>query len=207
LKRRKLLTALITVGIIAASVAGCGGNGSTPSNQKEALDSVRAKLSDRVPYLPQNDVEWNNYNKAQEIYDDPTTIQWCTAFPQSSTAPIVTVPVAGKLTSSTTTAFNPSQVINGPGNGAESVIPNPSVDGLYHPNPPSYRYGFTPGGQYVDFTDVQTICTTKPLEFQRQSIEVKVDSSLNNATEQAQTALAHGDKGKAQQILEGAAGG
>jgi hypothetical protein len=49
------------------------------------------------------------------------------------------------------------------------------VDGLFHPNPPGYRYGFTPGGQYVDFFNMATFCTTALTEFQRQETRVAVD--------------------------------
>lgn len=205
MKLRKLVAVLLATGALAGVVAGCS-SGGAPSNQKAALDQVKNDAASRVPYLPKNGVEWDNYNQSQKLYDDPSTIQWCTAFPQSSTDPVVTVPIAGKLTSSTTTAFNPAQVINNDQSGSGVAIPNPSVDGLYHPSPPPYRYGFTPGGQYVDFTDMPTICTTQPLEFQRQSISVKVDSSLDNATHRAQKALQSGDKAQAQQILKAAAG-
>lgn len=166
-----------------------------------ARDQARENRKHFVPYIPHNAVEGSNYNKAQELYDSPATIIWCTAFPMSSTQPLVTVPVAGKLTSSTVSAFRSEDEIQGVALEAESV------DGLYHGTPPPYRYGFTPGGQYVDFFNLPTLCTTQPLAFQRQSVQVKVDQGLNEATLEAQQALKQGDKGKAQGILQAAAAG
>lgn len=169
-----------------------------------APGNARADQTDT--YDPVNHVELDNYNDKLALDDDPSTIIWCTAFPDNASAPFITVPIAGKLTSSSTTALNPEKVINGPGNGAESVVPNVSVDGLYHPNPPQYRFGFTPGHQYVDFFNMPTFCTTKPLQFQRSSIQLDIDGELNQATSEAQQALQDGDGDQAQQILEDAAG-
>lgn len=188
--------------VMALAVVGCG---SSNDAQHQTDSAVNAEIAGRQPYVPHNNVEFNNYNDAQKLYDDPSTIIWCTAFPQSSTAPLITVPIAGKLTSSSTTLRPPDVVHNGSGD-TEDVLPNTSVDGLYHPNPAPYRYGFTPGGQYFDFFNMPTVCTTQPLEFQRQSLAVKVDQGLSRADAQAQAALRSGDKAKAQQILEAAAG-
>jgi hypothetical protein len=181
---------------LVALVAGCGGN----SERDHARQEAKENQKHFVPYIPKNGVEGANYNKAQELYDDPATIIWCTAFPQSSTEPLITVPVAGKLTSSTVSAFRSEDEIDGVALEAESV------DGLYHGTPPPYRYGFTPGGQYVDFFNLPTLCTTQPLKFQRQSVSVSVDSDLNKATEEAESALKAGNKKQAQAILAGAAG-
>jgi hypothetical protein len=195
---KKYLIVLFAL-LVAAAAIGCGSD----SKQTQAYSQVDKAAKNRSPYIPHNNVEFNNYNNAQKLYDDPTTIIWCTAFPQSSTEPLITVPITGKLTSSSTTYFDPQQVLTHHG---DAVTDSRSVDGMYHPNPPPYRFGFTPGGQYVDLFNLPTLCTTKPLSFQRQSISVKVDGSLNQATQQAQTALKQGDKAKAQQILQAAAG-
>lgn len=189
-----ILLAILTVGIL---VVGCG----EKSAEDSAEQSVRDKAENRSPYLPKNDVEFNNYVNAQKLYDDPTTIIWCTAFPSSPAAPFVTVPVAGKLTSSSTTFFNPETLHDA------GTLPSRSVDGLYHPNPPQYRFGFTPGGQYVDFFNLETLCTTQPLKFQRENLAVTPDSALANADAKAQEALKNGDSNTAQKILEAAAGG
>lgn len=191
----------VILALVALAAVGCGG--SSPKDQADRAIEQNAK--DFVPYVPHNGVEGDNYNFAQRTYDDPATILWCTIFPQSNTAPIVTIPIAGKLTSSTTSPRAPERVYNGDGD-SNPVVPNTSVDGLYHPNPPPYRYGRTPGGQLVDLTDLPTLCTTKPLAFQRESVHVQVDGGLNAATQAASAALRSGDRAKAQATLEQAAG-
>lgn len=195
------VTALIGAVAVVVGLSACGG--SSPSS--EAQDQAKNNAENFRPYVPPaNNTEQQNYNAAQKLYNDPANILWCTVLSQSSTGPIITVPIAGKLTSSTTTAFQPEYLKTGDSSGA--ALPAVSVDGLYHPSPPPYRYGFTPGGQYVDFFNTPTVCTTKPLEFQRQSVSVKVDSSLNSATAKAEAALRSGNKDEAQRILESAAG-
>lgn len=198
------VVAMIALMAVATLAIGCGGS-SASSGQEKAKDNIEHHADERVPYEPVHDVEFNNYNKAQELYDSPSTIIWCSVMPQSSTAPIVTVPVAGKLTSSSTTFFRPEEFIDR-GNYSWQTAEARSVDGMFHPNPPKYRYGFTPGGQYVDFFELPTFCTTQPLAFQRQSVQVKVDSNLNDATQKAEQALGEGKKKEAQAILAGAAG-
>lgn len=200
MKRYLILAAVV----LAALFAGCGG-GSSSSGQDKAKKEIEDRAKGRVPYSPKHDVEFNNYNRAQELYDSPATIIWCSVMPQASTAPIITVPIAGKLTSSSTTFFRPEEVINDEADASGNAVTARSVDGLFHPDPPKYRYGFTPGGQYVDFFELSTICTTQPLEFQRQSVEVSVDSQLDSATKRAEAALAKGNKAEAQAILRGAA--
>lgn len=196
---------ILLFALIAALVAvGC--------NEGTANDQARKQANQNgenfKPYVPGTpNTEQNNYNKAQELYNDPSTIIWCTAFPASPAAPIVTVPVAGKLTSSTTSAFSPDAGIEIPGSDNGGVGAARSVDGLYHPNPPPYRYGFTPGGQYVDFFNLETLCTTQPLKFQRENLAITPDSALSNADAQAQQALKNGDPKTAQAILQQAAGG
>jgi hypothetical protein len=198
---KRLALALIAV-IAVVLMAGCGSSSPNDAAQQQANKNGE----NFNPYIPPpNNTEQQNYNAAQRLYNDPSSILWCTAFPQSNTAPIITVPVAGKLTSSTTTAFNPDTT-DEHGDTGIAVMPNRSVDGLYHPDPPPYRYGFTPGGQYVDFFNMPTLCTTKPLSFQRQSVSVKIDGALNSATTKAEQALKSGNKDEAQKILEQAAG-
>jgi hypothetical protein len=203
-RKFKLLTiALLALLALAVVTAGCGASES--SGQDQAKENIKKKAEERVPYEPVNDVEFSNYNKAQELYDSPSTIIWCSIMPQASTAPIITVPIAGKLTSSSTTFFRPEEVINDESGASGNTVTSRSVDGLYHPDPPKYRYGFTPGGQYWDFFELSTACTTQPLAFQRQSVEVSVDKELSQASNKAEKALEDGDKAKAQAILEAAA--
>lgn len=177
----------------------------------KANRSVNDRAVHRKPYLPRNDVEFKNYNAAQKLYDDPNTIIWCSTTWGNPSAPIVTVPVAGKLTSSSTTFFQPERAIDVSGDGASAIGLGTarSVDGLFHPNPPQYRYGFTPGGQYVDFFTMPTLCTTALTKFQRQKTQVDVsyDSEAAKAQKTAEDALKQGRHGAAQRALENALGG
>lgn len=200
MKKKYLAVPFLILGLAFAS--GCGSSSANDQAQQAANKAGEAFK----PYIPGTpNTEQTNYNRSQQLYNDPSTIIWCTAFPSSPTAPIVTVPIAGKLTSSTTSAFAGEHRQAG-GDGAVAV-PSRSIDGLYHPNPPPYRYGFTPGGQYVDFFNLQTLCTTQPLKFQRQNLAITPDAALTNADAQAQDALKAGNAQKAQQILQQAAGG
>lgn len=187
--------------VIVFTVAACGGDAN--NSAKKRVDQAAKKLA---PFLPKNDVEFHNYNRAQQLYDSPDTIIWCSTTWGNTSAPIVTVPVAGKLTSSSTTFFNPVEVINNDDSGSGVATPARSVDKLFHPDPPKYRYGFTPGGQYVDFFEMPTFCTTALTKFQRQSTEVAltVDEAAEVAQRAAERALARGDQAGAQAILEGA---
>jgi hypothetical protein len=202
---KRISAVVLLVAGMAAFAAGCGGSSSAHDAAKTAAEKSGEAF---VPYVPSpGNTEQRNYNDAQKLYNDPATIIWCSAFPTSSTAPIITVPISGKLTSSTTTAFQPERVDEHEGDDNEDeVVTARSVDGLYHPNPPAYRYGFTPGGQLVDFFNMPTICTTQPLEFQRQSVTVKVATDLDTASRKAEKALEGGNHSQAQAILEGAAG-
>lgn len=194
---RTALVLATTIGL-AFSLAACD----APQQTSQAKQ-VYKKASKARAYIPQNDVELSNYNRAQELYDQPASIIYCTAFPSNASAPIVTVPIAGKLTSSSTTFFAP-EYRSSNSSGSAVTLPNRSVDGLYHPNPPQYRYGFTPGGQYVDFANVETICTTALTKFQREQtkLSITVDQSAKSATAKAEAALKAGKNEEAQRILD-----
>jgi len=196
---RRLIAAAIAAALML-TVTACGDHGK--SAEKQAYDQIADKAHKRTPYIPRNDVEFKNYNAAQELFDDPATIIWCTSTWANPSAPIVTVPVAGKLTSSSTSFFSPLKIDDNSDWGV--VVPNRSVDGLYHPDPPKYRFGFTPGNQYVDFYEMPTFCTTALTKMQRQSTELalSVDEQAAVATGQAEQALRRGDRKAAQRILE-----
>lgn len=194
---------LILAGVI--TLTGC----SAQQNNKDELDQVKQKAQNSKAYLPKNTVELDNYNKAQEIYDNPASIQWCTAFPSSNSAPIITMPIAGKLTTSATSYFSPTEVYSD-SNGTVN-IPSRSVDALYH-GESFYRYGFTPAGQYVDFSNsLELLCTTALTDFQRQNTYVEGvgnngDASkmdLTKRQKEAEEALKNGDSTKATDILKG----
>ena len=200
---KKVTLVLLAIVSLTIFAGGCSVEEGKSANEK-AKEEVTKSSEKRAPYIPKNDVEFDNYNNAQKLYDSPDTIIWCSVMPQASSAPILTVPITGKLTSSSTTYFRPEEGVDFD-DGLDAVVGAKSVDGMYHPNPPQYRFGFTPGGQYVDFFQLPTFCTTKPLDFQKDSVAIKVDNSLNAATLKAEEALRNGDSAAAQAALEAVA--
>lgn len=200
--------ALAATLLAAVMLTACGSDTRVTNQTAAAAAKVERHARARAPYLPSRDVEFNNYNAAQKLYDDPTTIIWCSTTWGNASAPIVTVPVAGKLTSSSVSYF-PSDSVLDYGSEGHPVVERKSVDGMYHGTPPPYRYGFTPGGQYVDFFNMPTVCTTQPTKFQRQKTDVvvSIDAGLSNAQKQASALLKQGRKAAAQRVLENALGG
>lgn len=204
LRARQRAILALTGFVIAVAIGACA---TDPNVQKPAYDTVQQRAEKRAPYLPKNDVEFGIYNDAQKLYDSPTTIIWCSTTWGNASAPLVTVPVAGKLTSSTVSYFPNHRIQDDDIEGAVLTEAR-SVDGMFHGTPPPYRYGFTPGGQYVDFFNMPTFCTTALTKFQRERTEVAltVDAAAKAADAKAQQALKRGDKAGAQRILEQAVG-
>lgn len=193
----KKITAATAVAALAVTLSAC----SEPTDEEKA---VAQKAGDYEAFIPENNVEMENYNKAQELYDDPAAIQWCTAFPSSNSAPIITLPIAGKLTTSSTSYFAPSKLA---GKYADSTaVPSRSVDGLFH-GESYYRYGFTPAGQYVDFSNsLELLCTTALTEFQRENTYVEgvdTEANVDELQKRAEEALENGDAEGAVEILGG----
>lgn len=196
----KVIGSLVVVAGLVTSLTACSLEDDTCETQKEQSEQ---KFEGRTPPDVTGDAEYENYIRAQEdVYDDPNTILWCTAFPSSSTAPIITVPIAGKLTSSSV-SYYPSQSAKAYSGGSYGLLQeNQSVDGMYHGTPGPYRYGFTPGGQYFDFTNVETICTTQLTEFQKTTLQVSTVAPEDTLTQQAEDKLAAGDDQGAQELLD-----
>lgn len=138
------------VALAALVIVGCNA-------QQDAIN--RAQDTARTRQIPAmvNDVEYANYIRRLALADNPAVILFCTAFPKNSSVPPVTFPIQGKLTSS---GKRPWQT-------ADSIGP----DAMYGTST-EYRYGWTPAGTYVDFTGMDTICTTELTIFQRESTTV-----------------------------------
>lgn len=189
------LYALVTIFLLVISVgvlAGCGDSGNKQASQSQQVDK---RANQRQAYLPSHDVEFNNYNRAQQLYDSPSTILWCSTTWGNPSAPIVTVPISGKLTSSSVSLFPSTQTVIDTNTTGKTYSPERrSVDGMYHGSPPPYRYGFTPGGQYVDFFNMQAICTTALTKFQREKTQVSltIDKGAQDATTKAEKVLKNG---------------
>lgn len=174
MKHVKILAA-VGAAVMVFSLAACSGDSAPakPDRGSQLAESEK-NFNERTAPEVSGEVEYNNYVDAQELYDDPSSIIWCTMFPASAAAPIVTVPIRGKLTSSTV-SFYPNQRkewLDGGEYNMEVMVEAQSVDGMYHGSPPPYRYGFTPTGQYVDFFEIPTFCTTALTEFGRETLSV-----------------------------------
>jgi hypothetical protein len=177
---------LILVLIISACIT---------TNQNQALQNAQTNAANAIYYVPKNAVELRNYNWRQEIADNPSLILWCTFFPANPNAPMITVPILGKLTSGAKRPF-PQYT--------SSSYENPGADGMYGSSG-EYRFGFGPTGkyEYYDFYGVETFCTTVPLTYQREKtiIVMEKDPTLVAASVAAEEALKNGDSAKANQIL------
>lgn len=180
-----------------------------PSASNTAKHEINKNAEARAPYQPVNDVEFNNYNDAQKLFDDPNTIIWCSSSFPNDSSPIITVPIRGKLTSSSTSFF-PSHTIGGSSSSYYTEEAR-SVDGMYHGNPPAYRFGFTPAGKYTSFEGMQVFCSDQLNEFQRQksfiSVESKAPSAIDVAQAKAQELLKAGKAEEASQVLKDAVAG
>lgn len=202
-KTTKIIAGIAGTILMIGGVAACS---EADDSQEGAADK---KAEQTEAYIPTNDVELKNFNKAQELYDNPAAIQWCSAFPSSNSAPIITIPIAGKLTTSSSSFFDPTTINKY--NGTQAVTPARSVDSMYHGDS-FYRYGFTPGGQYVDFSNsMELLCTTSLTEFQRQNTYVEgvgnngdaTDVDVNARQAEAEESLKSGDSEGAVDSLEG----
>ena len=199
MKIAKKVAAVALIAVTALSIASCDN-----TVQNERLREVTNNSVNRDAYIPQNDVEFNNYNKAQELFDNPATIIWCSAFPTTPGAPIITVPIAGKLTSSSTSYFSPESIDMSSG----AVVQERSVDGMYHGSPPPYRFGFTPGGQYVSFEGgMNVMCTTSLTQFQKDKTYIQIEEDVAHGQQAAaEEALKNGDHKAAQDALKNLGG-
>lgn len=199
--------------VIALTATACGDGIAPPAAQEPTAEERAAVIAaERDVFTPQNDVEGDNYSRRQEIADDPTTILWCTsAFPIPS-SPMFTVPIVGKLTSSNKRPFSTSvvEIVNGDPFGTVDHSYSPEVPGPdgFFGSSSEFRYGFTPEGAYVDFTGLETLCTTEPLVWQREQTDIalSIDEELASAQAAAQELLAAGDTEGAADILAEAIG-
>jgi len=174
-------------------LAGCQGDTATPS--QNAQQAAQDKANSHNPYIPVNDVEFNNYNQRMKISDDPTTILWCTSSWNIPSSPLFTIPVVGKLTSANKRPYSTSQVKNTYQDSATYSPELPGPDGMFGTSA-DYRYGFTPAGVYVDFYNMATFCTTEPTVWQRQNTTIVLgqDNGLTIAQQAAQAKLAEAIK-------------
>lgn len=201
MKSKKLMIIVAIAAVISLFMASCSSDATKAARDanKEGRANVKKVNESFSPPEINGDTEYHNYMGAQKLYDDPSSIIWCTTTWGNDSAPLVTVPIAGKLTSSSVSLFPSVVEKQYDGNTNNSYHPElPSVDGMFHGSPPPYRYGFTPGGQYVDFFNMPTFCTTALTAFQRESTKVvtEVDGGANEAQKKTEAALAKCKEGQ-----------
>lgn len=193
----KKIVSVLAVAGLALTATAC----TTPDPE---MQQVEERASKNKVYQPVYTVELDNWNRAQEIYDDPASIQWCTLFPSNPSAPIITFPIVGKLTTSNTSYFSPTSPQSN-SSGAMVNVPNRSVDGLYHGDS-FYRYGFTPAGVMVDFSNsMESICQTSLTEYQRENTYLdgaSAEGNVDDRQERAEEAIRNGNAEEAAKILE-----
>lgn len=181
-RRGLFIVSFVVIAILGALVMACGEY--TPQNQSQV--NAQQVAQNRQTYVVKHDVEGQNYNQRLKLADDPTTILWCTAaYSQPGLKPI-TVPIVGKLTSSNKRPFPTSQV-----QYQSSYSPElPDAQAMYGTSS-EYRYGFTPGGQYWDFYNIEMVCTDQPTIQQREATTLvyQVDDNLLAAQVKARALL------------------
>lgn len=164
--------------LVVLIIAGCG------SSQQDKEAQVR---KEHPAYQAHNYIERQIFNHRLEISDDPSTILFCTtlAFDRPPKVDII----AGKLVSG---SKRPDPLYNEAEHGG-SGTETQDAQGMYGQSVP-YRFGFTPGGQYVDFTDLPTECTTEAQSTKKTNIgDVVVhNAELSTAANEAQQVLRSG---------------
>lgn len=135
-------------------------------------DNAIAIVQSRSVYNPKNDVEGKNYNARQKLADNPATIIWCSAYPTNQNVKPFTVPIVGKLTSGNKRPYPTLQDKTYENSGTYNPeLPGP--DGFYGTSG-EYRYGFDPAGNYWDFYNVETVCTSEPTVIQKNTTDISV---------------------------------
>lgn len=192
-KLRAWLALPVAGALVAPLLAGCM---SSDSSAPSAQDEARRTAAERANYVPVNDVEGANYNGRQRLADDPSSIIWCTIYPSNPNVAPVTVPIVGKLTSGNK---RPDPTSQGFAGGSDGTIRDdfyttelPGTDGFYGTSG-EYRYGFDPAGNYHDFYNLETYCTSTPTVWQKNSTEITITvqgDQIGAAEERAEEALA-----------------
>lgn len=196
-RQRKVFAALAAfVFVMVGTASSCGGGTSASDASQKASDQLQSQV-----YQSKHNVEFRNYNLRQKMADDPSTILWCTfAWPGQIGQQLVTVPIAGKLTSSNKRPYAATYTADNGAPGTE--VPGP--DHMFGSSA-EYRYGFDPTlTQYSDFTDLPSYCTNVPTVWQQNQTTIisQTSTTLNSISKAAQQAIKDGDPTKAAAILK-----
>ena len=195
--------------VVVIALSGCEDKTGAPATQRQIQQQVKQRQEARTVYVPQNDVEFRNYNWRVEVADDSTTILWCTFFPPTVGQEPFTVPVIGKLSSSGKRPFPKLKAMTG--SSTYTYTPEErQPDGMYGESS-LYRYGYGPQGKgaYMDFTDLPSFCTLLPTVWQQNEtrIIIKQSDMLNEISSQVRKAMQEGRLDDALELLGQAEGG
>jgi hypothetical protein len=187
--RIKRLASLVLIGLVlSGSVAACDSPSPKPPS---AQDAAKDAVASRKNYIPKNDVEGHNYNARQELADQPSSLIWCTVYPTNPNAKAFTVPIVGKLTSGNKRPYPTEVSVIDTDTPHQEFNPElPGNDGFYGTSG-EYRYGFDPAGNYHDFYNVETYCTSVPSIIQKQTTQIAItaEGDLTLLDAKAQEAL------------------
>lgn len=206
--KSKGFSLMLLLALCAVAITGCGGD-TTSSAQDQAVKESNA-LQSQV-YQTKHNIDFRNYNLRQKVSDDPATILWCTFFPSgiqnvtdgSTPGQAITVPIAGKLTSSNKRPYDNVDYWDA---GSNSWYPRelPGPDKMYGASA-EYRYGFDPTlTDYQDVTALPSYCTTNPKVWQTQKTQlvVETDKTINGLTKAAEASIRAGNPERALALLK-----
>jgi len=169
----------------AFALGGCTGDKPKSGANGESI------AKNRAPVELKNDVEGKNYARRLTLADNPASLIWCTAYPSSPSAKAFTVPIVGKLTSSTKRPTPTEQtIIDGDTTGRTYNPELPGPDGMYGASIP-YQYGFDPAGNEHDFSlSLEMHCTSVPDIIQKETTQLAVKSTMDPGELDAQVQAA-----------------
>lgn len=173
-------TITVALGAIATALIGVGVLGGCTSDGDKSKPSGEQIAAERQNVQLKNDVEGKNYNGRLVLADNPATLIWCTIYPTSPNAKAFTVPIVGKLTSGNKRPYSTSRLridTDTPGQEYSPEVAGP--DGMYGTSG-EYRYGFDPAGNYHDFYNLETYCTSVPTVIQKETTQIAISNPNQN---------------------------
>lgn len=174
---KKFLVAVVL--LAATALVACGSSSPKPVNKPKTR-------------YTQNYTERKIANERIAKTDDPAHVEFCTFWPPTPGAKPITVPIAGKLVSSTKRPDDPLGYDGTDGGGLASFN-RADAQGMYGSSVP-YRYGYTPGDIGWEFPADNTTCSDAPTKFQADNtlLVSATDNKLAAAQQEAQAVLREG---------------
>lgn len=203
--------ALVAIaGFMILTADSCSGTSNSQPTAQDKAQQASNNLQNQV-YQSKHNIEFRNYNLRQRVADDPSTILWCTFFPPgvqgvsngSTPGQAITVPIAGKLTSSNKRPYA-AERWSDRGNYTFTSNDAPGPDHMYGSSS-EYSYGFDPTlSTYYQFSSLASFCTTEPTVWQVHNTDIVVNtqSTLASLSSAASAAIKAGNPKKALELLQ-----